>query len=186
MMPLASEVVVFPSVDPTDEFYEVLPLISGEVASFVRGRGFDLYRIREYSPEDDARHLDWKASAKSGALKLREFTREDERKLRIVFDNPAPEAIADKAYETGVELAASLAWHFAEENTDLSFAGPGHAGRDLYDFLRYLALVKPEDSPSVLESLADTGAYNVVITARKRGSVSTALWSCSYVIFLGD
>ncbi len=66
-------------------------MITGEVESFVRGRGYDLYRIREYMPEDSARHVDWKATAKSGSLKVREFSREDERKLRLVFDNPAPE-----------------------------------------------------------------------------------------------
>jgi uncharacterized protein (DUF58 family) len=186
MMRLDSEVIVFPSVDATDQFYEVLPLIAGEVTSFVRGRGFDLYRIREYSPQDDARHVDWKASAKSGDLKLREFTREDERKLRIVFDNPAPDAIAEMFYEAGVQLGASLAWHFASENTDLSFVAPGFEGRDLNEFLRYLALVKPEAARGLLEELPDTGAYNVVITARPRGSITTALWSCSYVIFLGD
>jgi hypothetical protein len=85
-----------------------------------------------------------------------------------------------------VQLAASLAWHFASENTDLSFAAPGFEGRDLNEFLRYLALVKPEAQPRLLEELPDTGAYNVVITARPRGSITTALWSGSYVIFLGD
>ena len=41
-------------------------------------------------PEDSARHVDWKATARTGTLKVREFSREDERKLRIVFDNSAP------------------------------------------------------------------------------------------------
>ena len=40
----------------------------GEWESFVRGRGSDLYLIREYLPEDSARHVDWKATAKSGSL----------------------------------------------------------------------------------------------------------------------
>src|SRR2546422_5726405 len=31
-----------------DEFFQVLPLITGEFESFTRGRGSDLYRIREY------------------------------------------------------------------------------------------------------------------------------------------
>ena len=64
------------------------PLITGEFETFARGRGDDLYLIREYMPEDSARHVDWKATAKSGSLKVREFSREDERKLRLVFDNP--------------------------------------------------------------------------------------------------
>src|SRR6266849_4154409 len=70
---LRREIVVYPPVDPTDEFCEILPLINGELESYVRGRGSDLHRIREYMPEDSARHVDWKSTAKSGSLKVREF-----------------------------------------------------------------------------------------------------------------
>src|SRR5438270_5188359 len=110
-VPLQRELVVYPSVDATEDFFDVLPLIAGEFEAFVRGRGYDLYRIREYLPEDSARNVDWKATAKTGALKVREFTREDERKLRIVFDNPASGVVSDRAYESGVQMEASLAWH---------------------------------------------------------------------------
>ncbi len=90
---------MYPSVEPADEFFEVLPLINGEIESWQQGRGSDLYRIREYTQEDSARHVDWKATAKSGSLKVREFAREDQRKLRIVFDNPVPGAVSEKDYE---------------------------------------------------------------------------------------
>src|SRR5207244_9017023 len=90
--------------------------------SFVRGRGYDLYRIREYMPEDSARHVDWKATAKSGSPKVREFTREDERRVRIVFDNPNPRAVTAETYERAVTLAASLAWHFTSQHAQTSFA----------------------------------------------------------------
>src|SRR6266404_3434028 len=86
---LAREVLVYPPVDETDELLEILPMITGEFEVFVHGRGHDLYRIRDQMPGDPARHVDWKASAKAMSLKVREFTREDERRLRIVFDNPA-------------------------------------------------------------------------------------------------
>ena len=91
----------------------------------MRGRGSDLYRIREYMPEDSARHVDWKATAKSGSLKVREFSREDERKLCIVFDNPAAGLISGPAYEQAVNLAASLAWHFSSQDAEVSFVVPG-------------------------------------------------------------
>jgi uncharacterized protein (DUF58 family) len=182
---LQHAILVYPSVEPTEAFFEVLPMITGEFEAFVRGRGYDLYRIREYMPEDDARHVDWKATAKSGALKVREFTREDERKLRIVFDNPAPGAVDEKAYENAVALAASLAWHFAGEATDLSFAAPGYSGSpDIYDFLSCLALIEPASEESILEKLQVTDDYNVILTARPRGSIPTRLWNSSYFIFL--
>ncbi len=184
---LRREVIVYPSVQPTDEFFETLPMITGEFESYVRGRGFDLYRIRDYSLEDSARYVDWKASARTGDLKVREFTREDERKLRLVFDNPADGVVSEAAYENGVGLAASLAWHFAAEGMDLSFAALEYdGGADVYSFLRYLALVKPaESAESVLDHLQYTDDYNIVVTARKRGYIPTPLWNSAYFVFMG-
>lgn len=179
------EVVVYPSIEATDEFYEMLPLITGEFEAHVRGRGYDLYRIRDYSAEDSARHVDWKATARTGDLKVREFTREDERKVRIVFDNPTCGAVNPATYERGVALAASLAWHFAREATELSFAATEYSGApDVYEFLRYMALVQASEGPSVLDSLPLTDDYNIVVTARRRGTIPTQLWNCAYFVFL--
>lgn len=187
----AREIVVYPSVQPTAEVLDVLPMITGEFEIHVRGRGNDLYRIREYLPEDSARHVHWKASARTGSLKVREFTREDERKLRLVFDNPTGNAVSAADYERGVTIAASLAWHFAGENTEMTFAAPGYEGTaDVYDFLRYLALVSPrpaqDDAKSILDDLHLTDDYNVILTARPRGSIPTSLWSRSYFVFFGE
>jgi len=185
-VPLAREILVYPPVDTTDEFFEVLPLIAGEFESFARGRGDDLYLIREYMPEDSARHVDWKATAKSGSLKVREFSREDERKLRLVFDNPAPGTVSEQAYENAVTAAASLGWHFAESNADLSFVAQGcRAEADVHDFLGYLATVGPQVSASALDDLENSGGYNVILTNRQQGEIPTHLWNCSYFIFIG-
>ena len=194
---LEREVLVYPAIDPPDELFEILPLVRGEWESFVRGRGSDLYRIREYMPEDSARHVDWKSTAKSGSLKVREFSREDERKLCIVFDNPPASLISAPAYERAVNLAASLAWHFSSQDAEVSFALPGFTrGIDLHEFLARLAVIQPHTQPGpqpvpsedVLHTihLDSAGEYNIVLTARPRGSLPTALWNCSYFVFLDD
>ena len=181
----SQEVVIYPSVAPTENFFQALPMITGEFEMFVRGRGNNLYLIREHTPEDSARHVDWKATAKTGALKVREFTREDERKLRIVFDNAEPGAVPEKEYEDAVSLAASLAWHFAQGDAQLSFAGQGYNGSaDIYEFLRYLGMIEPGDRGKLLEDLEVSDDYNIVITARKRGTISTRLWASSYFLFM--
>lgn len=181
---LSHEIVVYPPIEQTDEFFEILPMITGEFEAFVAGRGYDLYRIREYLPDDSARHVDWKATAKTGALKVREFTREDERKLRIVFDNPAPGQVRPDKYEQVVNTAASLAWHFTAENTELTFVAPESlVSPDVYGFLRYLGLVEPRRGKSLLEAIKPTDDYNIIFTARPRGSIPTGLWNCSYFIF---
>jgi uncharacterized protein (DUF58 family) len=142
-------------------------------------------------PEDSARHVDWKATAKSGSLKVREFSREDERKLCIVFDNPAAEVISPQAYERAVNLAASLAWHFSSQDAEVSFVVPGHdRSVDLHEFLAQLAVIAPRriaPQAGLLQDidLGNTGEYNIVLTARPRGTLPTALWNCSYFVFLG-
>ena len=150
-------------------------------------------------PEDSARHVDWKATAKSGSLKVREFAREDERRLCIAFDNPEPGLISERAYEKAVDLTASLAWHFSTQEAEVSFVVPGRPRtRDLHEFLAWLAVIEPGmiGSESGQAAAADDGLrdmnlggsddYNIVITARPRGSLPTALWNSSYFVFAGD
>src|SRR5579871_93921 len=57
---LPREVLVYPRIEPSEAISEVLPMVRGEWESFVRGLGAELYRIREYLPDDSARHVDWK------------------------------------------------------------------------------------------------------------------------------
>jgi uncharacterized protein (DUF58 family) len=183
---LERDLLVYPALLDSDDFLELLPMITGEFVSFVRGRGSELYRIREHTPQDPARFVDWKATAKTGSMKVREFTREDERRLRIVFDNPEPGRVSPPAYERAVSLAASLACHFNGENVDLSFDGSGYdGGLHLEDFLRYLATVQPDRRDvTFLDALPVSQDYNVILTSRKPGSLPSALWFSSYVIYM--
>ena len=183
---LARELIVYPAVESTEQFLEVLPMVTGEFETFVRGRGHDLYLIREYMPDDSARHVDWKATARTGALKVREFSREDERKLRIVFDNPAPGVLPPSVYERAVRLAASLGWHFHHEDVEVSFVAPGlEPTEDVFAFLRYLALVEPQEATPVFSRLRASDDYNLIVTARDAAGIPAALAARSYVISPG-
>jgi uncharacterized protein (DUF58 family) len=183
---LIREVIVYPAVEPTEQFREVLPMVTGEFETFVSGRGNDLYLIREYMPNDSGRHVDWKATARTGALKVREFSREDERKLRIVFDNPAPGVLLPAQYERAVRLAASLGWHFHHEDVEVSFVAPGlEPTEDVFMFLRHLALIEPEDATPVFSRLRASEDYNVIVTARNAAEIPAALAARSYVILMG-
>ena len=141
------QALVYPSVEPAEDFHEVLPRMTGELESFLRGRGNDLYSIRDYQTTDTARHVDWKASAKAGVLQVREFAREDKRQVLLVLDpvfsqaspveissgagaspagNSAAEAAAfAEAFDRGIALCASVAWHFYELDSVLMFRTVG-------------------------------------------------------------
>ena len=200
-VPTRQEILVLPNVQPTEEFYEILPLLSGEVESFYKGRGHDLYAIRDYQEGDTARHVDWKASAKAQQIKVREFTREEERRLVLIFDNQMPKADAEllSKFEKGVSFCACLAWHFYEIDAQMQFMTEGvetamsPAGEIIYPVLEALALVEPRigtapprDSEANLLARASTSApgFHIILTSQARGSIPTHLWTSSYLVFI--
>ncbi len=88
------EILVYPKPQPLDDFYHALPMLAGQIESHARGSGDDLYAIRRYHPSDHMRYIDWKATAKSMAMMVREHMREDEWRLTIVFDTDLPPGLA--------------------------------------------------------------------------------------------
>lgn len=182
---LAREVLIYPELTNSEEIVELLPVLSGKREAYQRGLGSDLYRIREYLPEDSARHVDWKATAKSGELKVREFAREDERRLRVVFDNPRSGLIPAQSYERMVSLGASVAWRLAEQGVLLSFVSQDYEScGNVFAFLNFLASIQPKSGTSVLDSLSGSTDYSLVLTAQKRGTIPPALWASAYFVFL--
>jgi len=181
---LSREVLIYPELTTSDEMVQLLPVLSGKIEAYLKGISADLYRIREYLPEDSARHVDWKATAKSGELKVREYSREDERRLRFVFDNAAPGQVAPEVYEHMVSLAASAAWRLEKESVFLSFVSQDYeAIGDIFGFLEHLATIQPKNAPSVLETLPASTAYSLVFTAQKRGTIPAAMWASAYFVF---
>jgi uncharacterized protein (DUF58 family) len=197
------EIVVYPHVEPAAQTYEILPLISGEMASHYRGRGNDLHSIRDYLATDSARFVDWKLSAKSAALKVREYAREDERRLVLVFDPFVGSARAGGGqraseehaarFERAVSLTASIAWHFQAVNAVMQFrtdrmATPmAPASEIIYDILRELAFIQAIPSEAGGDFMDDLAAesevFKIIVTRRAQRSVPSALWSSSYFIF---
>jgi len=202
-LPARAEISVYPSIEPTETFYEILPLLSGELESYQRGRGHDLYAIRDFVSTDGARFVDWKASAKSGSMKVKEFAREDERRVLIAFDSfvaPVDVAVNDhdpakaaETFERAVSFCACLAWHFRELESVIGFrtAGGevslGPAADNIYEILEQLAAVQPqspEPEQNFLNDLArETQVFKIVLTSQPRGSFPTSLWSSSYMVF---
>lgn len=171
------EIVVYPNPRAVDDFYHTLPMLVGQIKSHMRGSGDELYAIRRYYPSDQMRHIDWKATAKSSELMVREKMREDDRRLTIVFDtvrrtpqtttataasSDAAGAATDDAedafdeqFERAVLCAASLSQHFILEQADVELMTteekqnvPSGAGNDqLYKILRSLAMLEPVALP---------------------------------------
>ena len=60
--------------------------VSGQAPSPLRGRGMEYAESREYAHGDDARHIDWRLTARSGKPHTKLFQAERERLTLIVAD----------------------------------------------------------------------------------------------------
>jgi uncharacterized protein (DUF58 family) len=191
-LPQTASLIALPQVETSSELFEMLPLLSGAFESFHRGRGSDLHSIREYSPRDSARFLDWKASAKTGRLLVREFTNEDDRKCCFVFDNGVPhyEEHDERAFEKAVCLCANIVRHFHGLNCDIRLITPqestqySKSDEGLLEILTLLALIQPGDPARLkLTDLLNERAFKILFTPVVRGEIPTALWSSSHAVF---
>ncbi|MDX6290869.1 MAG: hypothetical protein QOH42_2668 [Blastocatellia bacterium] len=200
------DIVVYPKPEAVADDLNLHPLHTGQTPSLRRGAGHDLLLLRDYQPRDDLRHIDWKATARSRQLTVREFTAEDERRITIVLDTRLTDDIDEEnfriRFESGVTQTASLVQHFIDERAEVSMVlgmdrgrfgtGPEH----LYASLRRLALVQPTLEPgpvSHLQEMLDNATrsehrveanYLVVLTTAARGSIPPNIWRRAFVIFL--
>jgi uncharacterized protein (DUF58 family) len=121
--------------------------LMGSTQRYERGLGYDLYTIRDYLPSDSARHVHWKASAKTAALKTREFAAEDSRRIVLLLDRSGrPDQ--EHEFEGLISHAASLAFHLIHDGVELALASDewtspfGCTEKHLDHLLEYLALVQ--------------------------------------------
>lgn len=193
---LPTEALVYPTVEPTQELLDVMGGLQGALESMSKGRGQDLYALRDYLPTDSARHVHWKASARLGSLMVREFTREDDCRVLLVLDpHMDPHSAADR-FERAVTLCAGIAWQLFERNARLQFRTAdmetelAPAQRNIFAILRHLAIAQalPPDPQHVLLSdlAASPELFKIVVTSQPHGSIPGNIWHSSYVVFLED
>ena len=192
------DIIVYPKPEVIGDKLHLLPMYAGRIPSLRRGAGHDLFSMRDYQPQDDLRHIDWKATARSRRLTVREFTSEDERRITIVLDTRLPNELSDR-FERGVVQAASLIKHFIDERAEVRLVlgrdvGPFGSGTEhLYRCLRRLALVTPQDGndaeiDSALRAAVTRDVvehdYAILLTAASPGSIPASIWRSSHVIYL--
>lgn len=202
------DIVILPKPEAVADRLNLLPMNTGRLLTQRRGAGHDLLSLRDYQPHDDLRHIDWKATARSRQLMIREFAAEDERRVNIWLDTrpvePAPEGVAgnsEKAspsdrFEFAVTQAASLVAHFVEERAEVRLILGETSGRvgvgkqHLYDCLKRLALVEPTPAADLFttpENLPSNfpadGSFTILLTPVKPGSIPADVWRTSHVIY---
>jgi uncharacterized protein (DUF58 family) len=187
---LHRETIVYPALEPRAGMELLLDSISGEIESRSRGDGRDFYRIRPYEPQDSARHVDWKSTAHTGGLQVREFTRGRQRTVEIFFDRQIAPG-QQQRFEEQVENCAFLVWGLSAHDARLwvrsqRFALALPEEGDVYDLLKFLALVepllllKPEDpGRSVEDTPADAESVQVIFSCEADDRLLSSASSCA-------
>ena len=177
-----AELIVFPKIFDVAPISDNVPLDLGKQTSSKRGVGQDLLALRDYQPHDDLRRIDWKATARTHQLTVREFAAEDEMRVTVVFDprippEPGPSqtlreklaaeqdgrpVVASERFEAGASLAASILARFSGEQAEIRLIIGNETGEygsersAFYESLKRLSLTEanfgPHDRMSELES----------------------------------
>jgi uncharacterized protein (DUF58 family) len=94
--------------------------LAGQYHSVFKGRGMNFDSVREYSPGDEVRTIDWHVTARAGRPFVKKFVEERERTLILMVDVSASEDFGSGTQskrELAAELASVLAFS-AIRNTD--------------------------------------------------------------------
>jgi uncharacterized protein (DUF58 family) len=172
---LRRETIVYPALEPREGMEILLDSVSGEIESRSRGDGRDFYRIRPYEAQDSARHVDWKSSAHTGGLQVREFTRDQQRTVEIFFDRRIAPG-QQQRFEELVENCAFFVWELADRDARMWVRSQRYAlalpeEGEIYDLLKFLALVEPlvllkqSEEDRVTEDPVDAANLQIVFSA---------------------
>ena len=86
----------------------VADAMGGEYHSVFKGRGMDFDEVREYSPGDEVRMIDWNVTARSGTVFVKKFTEERELTIMLLVDLSASGHFGS-TLQSKRELAAEVA-----------------------------------------------------------------------------
>ncbi|MHA1267241.1 MAG: DUF58 domain-containing protein [Candidatus Helarchaeota archaeon] len=95
-------------------------MVFGSHRTRQKGMGSEFYGIRSYTTDDEFRRIDWKASARSGKLMIREY--ESEKNIRVmIFLDASSSMISGSKFDNKLEYsirAALLLAHLALDRRD--------------------------------------------------------------------
>jgi uncharacterized protein (DUF58 family) len=172
---LTDEVLVFPRVRPIPVGALRRRGDAEDAPAHRRGRGNDLYNLRDYRAGDDPRFIHWRSSAKTESLVVRELEAETSHDARLVLVGrgvPGSEAL-----EAALSEAASIAVALVRAGAGIELVsphlsvGPGHGRPHLRRVLTALALYDP-DAPPVGSAPPDDPDYARPSRARREIRIS--------------
>jgi uncharacterized protein (DUF58 family) len=129
-------------------------MFAGEYESAFRGRGMEFEEVREYSPGDDIRSIDWNVTARMGRPFVKVYREEREMAVMLMVDMSGTLDFGTRnrlKRETATELAAVLAYAAIKSNDKVGLIlftdkvekyiplkkGRGHVSRVIQELLTF-------------------------------------------------
>ena len=94
-------------------------LMAGQYRSVFRGAGIEFEEVREYTPGDDVKSIDWKVSARMGKPFIKRYREEREQMVMLLVDMSGSGRFGTTESikrETAAEIAAILAFNAIRNN----------------------------------------------------------------------
>ncbi|MBU0758474.1 MAG: DUF58 domain-containing protein [Nanoarchaeota archaeon] len=104
---------------------KILNVVTGNLLTSFKGKGFEFEGYRHFTPEDDASRIDWRASLRTSKLLIREFNVEKNYDVFFLIDvsDSMLFTSTDKLKcEYAAELVSTLAFGVTEAGAGLGFA----------------------------------------------------------------
>lgn len=131
---------------------------AGEYLSAFKGQGIEFAEVREYTPGDDVRAIDWNVTARTGVPFIKKYNETRELTLVIACDVSASQRFGsvDKLkQETAAELAALFAFSAMRNNDKVGlllfsdkielFVPPKKGKKHILRLIRELIAFEPQD-----------------------------------------
>ena len=187
------EVLVHPAVEPVQDrpltrLFEDPPI--RPPVSKPWPHGLEFYGMKQYTPGDDLRRINWRAFARTGRLLVRESEQGITDKITLLLDGYRrfhSRGIVSESFEAGVRVAASLGIKHLREGYAVTLEGnakreigPLRGGNSQMQLLDALARAELGDDTLVepimrLVSNPSRDAHVVVITPRLDNDAASRL-----------
>lgn len=126
--PLYTSIYVYPRPFDSSELKRSLTQINGEVLAkrHLLEDPFEYRGIREYQPFDDMRSINWKATAKTGDIKVNQKNYTSLKSLRVYFNAEDTGMLKkEDCVEASLRIVAGISAFFLSQGMQVSCAGNG-------------------------------------------------------------
>ena len=107
-------------------------VLDGTYKSIYRGKSMNFENLREYTIDDDVKDIDWKSSARSGTLLVKQFVAEKKHNILLILDSGLKMNADTDKHENKKEIAlysAGTIGYLAIKNND--YVGMLYKGKEV-------------------------------------------------------